>query len=293
MPLFTENTFTEIVDFSQIERTISSTIRLAAKNPVTLYLFFQRYTYFNSYASAAIARLASSIGLSHYLFTNSELLVTEEADRGMDIAAQILSAAADEGINGVPVHRALAQLLLKTIGNYAELSVEERNKFAQIPTWLDYIVKDTVANYEGQPDNIASLIRAMGFNYASEIFGDREYALIDMIVCHENKGLGFDRYLKDKAKPAMIQGHQYTPWCWVTIHSKFDSSGAEAEHSQCALEALNMSVRYRSESDQQMLAWAKEGFTKFVELQQSLFREIHRECLVQSHNNQKTSFISV
>jgi hypothetical protein len=293
MALFTENTFTETVDFTQIERRIASTIRLVAKNPVSLYLFFQRYTYFNGFASAAIARLASSIGLSRYLFMNSELLVTEEADRGMDIAAQILTAAADEGIDNRPVHRALAQFTLKTIGNYAELSVEERNKFTNIPAWLDEIVKETIVNYEGTPNDIASLVRAMGFNFASEIFGDREYALLDMVVRHENKGIGFDRYLREKATSAIIQGHKYTPWCWVTIHSQCQSSGAEAEHCKNALAALNMSVRYRTESDQQMLTWAKEGFEKFVELQQRLFLEIHRESLQILQNSEKFNLLSV
>lgn len=277
MPLFTESTFTETVNFSEIERIVSSAIRLAAKNPTSLYLFFQRYTYFNAYASAAIARLSSSIGLSRYLFKNSELLVTEEADRGMEIAAYILSAAADEGIEGRPVHRALGQLTLKTIGNYADLGVEERNQIAQVPAWLDEITQEMIACYEGKPNDIKSLIRAMGFNFASEILGDREYALLDMIIRHENKGIGFDRYLREKAAPAMIHGHKYSPWCWVTVHSKCDSSGAEAEHSLHALKALNMSVRYRTETEEQMLTWAIEGFKKFIELQQRLFLEIHRE----------------
>ncbi|MFA9202045.1 MAG: hypothetical protein ACEQSC_00640 [Candidatus Nanopelagicaceae bacterium] len=293
MAQFTESYFEELFDFAELERTVSSTIRLAAKDPRSFYQFFQRYTYFNGFASAAIARLSSSIGLSRYLFINSELLVTEEADRGMDIAAQILTAAADEGIDGRPVHRALAQLTLKTIGNYAELSVEERNEVAKIPAWLDEIVKGVVTNYEGKPDDIASLIRGMGFNLASEIFGDREYALLDMIVRHENKGIGFDRYLREKATPVMIQGHKYTPWCWVTIHSQCQSSGAEAEHCKNALAALNMSLRYRRESDQQMTAWATEGFTAFVNLQQQLFLEIHRECLTISHGSGRQSLLSV
>ena len=77
-----------------------------------------------------IARLASTIGLSRYSFRNSELTVTEESDRGMDIAAQVMSAAADEGANGTPVHRALSQLTVKTVGDYADLDDDERNKFA-------------------------------------------------------------------------------------------------------------------------------------------------------------------
>lgn len=279
MATFSENFFHEQFDFEKIERTVTSTIRLAVKDPVTLYLFFQRYSHFNGYASAMISRLASTIGLSRYVFSNSELLVKEEADRGMDIAAQVMSAAADEGANNTPVHRALAQLTVKTVGNYAELSDEERNQFAKVPNWLEEVIRNVIFNYEGIINNEASLVRAMGFHMASEMLGDREYALLDMIIRYENAGIGFDRFLKQKATPSQINGHRYTPWSWIIIHSKHDGSGVEAEHSEFAISALNMAARYGSASEQEMMTWAKEGFAAFVELQQRLFREICRECL--------------
>ena len=279
MATFSEDFFQDLFDFEQIESTVTSTVRLAIKDPVSLYLFFQRYSHFNGYASAMIARLASTIGLSRYTFSNSELIVKEESDRGMDIAAQVMSAAADEGANGTPVHRALAQFTVKTVGDYANLSDDERNEFANTPDWLRQIASEVISIYEGKIDDEASMVKAMGFHMASEMLGDREYALIDMIVRHENKGHGFDRYLKQKAKPALINDHRYTPWSWIVIHSKHDGSGVEAEHSEFAVNALNMAVRYGSASEKQMKAWAEEGFRAFVELQQRLFREICRECL--------------
>lgn len=279
MATFSEKNFHELFDFEQIESTITSTIRLVVKDPIALYLFFQRYSYFNGYASAMIARLASTIGLSRYTFSNPELLVKEEADRGMDIAAQVMSAAADEGANGTPVHRALAQFTVKTVGDYAELSDQERNKFAQIPNWLQEIIRNMILIYEGKIDDEASLVKAMGFHMASEMLGDREYALLDMVVRHENQGIGFDRYLKQTAQPVLINDHRYVPWSWVLIHSRYDGSGVEVEHSELALSALNMAVRYGSASEKEMKAWAEEGFRAFVELQQRLFREIRLECL--------------
>ncbi len=284
MATFSEDFFHDLFDFEQIERTVTSTIRLAVKDPVALYLFFQRYSYFNGYASAMIARLASTIGLSRYTFSNPELIVKEEADRGMDIAAQVMSAAADEGANGTPVHRALAQFTVKTVGDYGELNDRERNQFAQIPSWLQEIVRDVISTYEGKVDDEASMVRAMGFHMASEMLGDREYALLDMVVRHENQGIGFDRYLKQVAKPALINDHRYTAWSWVLIHSRHDGTGVEAEHSEFALSALNMAVRYGSASEKQMKIWAEEGFRTFVELQQRLFREICRECLELAQN---------
>ena len=289
MATFSEQYFHELFDFEQIESTITSTIRLAIKDPIALYLFFQRYSYFNGYASAMIARLASTVGLSRYTFSNPELVVKEEADRGMDIAAQIMSAAADEGANGTPVHRALSQFAVKTVGDYAELNAEERNQFAQIPNWLKEVVRDVISTYEGKIDDEASMVKAMGFHLASEVLGDREYALLDMVVRHENQGIGFDRYLKQEAKPALINDHRYTPWSWVLIHSRYDGSGVEVEHSEFVISALNMAVRYGSASDKQMKAWAEEGFRAFVELQQRLFKEIRLECLELAQQKVKSS----
>ena len=279
MATFSEDFFHDLFDFEQIETTVTSTLRLVVKDPAALYLFFQRYSHFNGYASAMISRLASTIGLSRYTFSNPEMIVKEESDRGMDIAAQVMSAAADEGANGTPVHRALAQLTVRTVGDYADLNDTERNEFANIPDWLKQIIRDVISIYEGKIDDEASMVKAMGFHMASEMLGDREYALIDMVVRHENKGIGFDRYLKQKAKPALINDHRYTPWSWVVIHSKHDGTGVEAEHSEFAVSALNMAVRYGSASEKQIKVWAEEGFRAFVELQQRLFREICRECL--------------
>lgn len=292
MTVFSEDIFKERFDFAVLDRTVASTVRLAAQNPRSLYLFFQRYSHFNGYASAVISRLASSIGLSRYLFNNSELVVIEEADRGMEIAAQVLSAAADEGANDSPVHRALAQLTLKTVGNYANLSVDERNGIAQIPDWLDTLVKDVVAGYEGTPGDVKALVKAMGFHLASEMLGDREYSLIDEVIRYENRGNGFDQYLRETAKPVKIHGHNYTPWSWILIHSRHDGTGVEAEHSEYALTALNLAVRFGTESEQQLVAWAMEGYGHFVQLQQRLFQEIARECLAepQTANNQLVRF---
>ena len=284
MATFSEDFFHDLFDFAKIETTVTSTLRLVVKDPIALYLFFQRYSHFNGYASAMISRLASTIGLSRYIFANPEMLVKEESDRGMDIAAQVMSAAADEGANGTPVHRALAQLTVRTAGDYAELNDAERNEFADIPDWLKQIVRDVISIYEGKIDDEASIVKAMGFHMASEMLGDREYALIDMIIRFENEGIGFDRYLKQKAKPAVIGNHRYSPWSWIVIHSKHDGSGVEAEHSEFAVNALNMAVRYGSASEKQIKAWAIEGFQAFVELQQQLFREICRECLVMAQS---------
>jgi hypothetical protein len=291
MALFSETFFRQAFDFPEIEQTVASTMRLAASNPVALYLFLQRYCYFNGYASSVISRLASSIAISRYLFTDSEILVIEEADKGFQISAEIMVAASDEGAYGV-THRELAQLLLKTAGDYAGLSTDERNKLSRVPAWLDEIVQAVIAGYQGTPGNAASLIRAIGFHAASEMLGDNEYALLDMIVRYENQGVGFDRYLTEQTTPAPIRSHRYDPWCYVVIHGKHEGSGAEARHFVHVLKALNMVVGYRPEAEQQIIEWVLEGYKAFVELQQNLFREIYRECLQMLEVTQMANLVS-
>lgn len=292
MKLFSETFFKAAFDFSELEQTVTATIRLAANDPAALYLLLQYYTYFNGYASSVISRLASSIAMSRYLFSDPETLVIEEADRGFQISAEIMVAASDEGAYGI-THRELAQLMLRKVGDYAELSTEQRNQLSQVPGWLDEVVKEVMAGYQGTPGDAISLIRSIGFHAASEMLGDREYALMDMIIRYENQGVGFDRYLKQQTTPVQIRGHRYDPWCYVVIHGKHEGSGAEARHFEHVVEALNMVVRYRPESEQQIIEWVLEGYQAFVELQQRLFKEIYRECLQLLAASQTANLVSI
>jgi hypothetical protein len=278
MAQFTENYFEGLFNFAELDNTVSSTIRLAVKDPRTLYQFFQRYIYFNGYASSVIARLASSIAMSRTLFNDPTAFATEEADRGFQISAEVMIAAADEGSHEI-THRELAQLLTKTLGEYAELSTGERNQISSVPQWLDDICQETMAKYQGTPGDAESLVKAIGFHAASELMGDREYALIDMIVRYENEGIGFDRYLKQETKATKIGKHKYLPWGYILIHGKYEGTGAEAKHFVHVLNALNMVLETRPESEEQLTGWVLEGFKSFVELQQSLFRKIFQECL--------------
>lgn len=288
MKIFSEALFTEKFDFVELEQTVDSTVRLATQNPVSLYLFFQRYTYFNGYASSVIARLASSIAMSRYLFNDSKESVIEQADRGFQISAEIMVAASDEGAYGI-THRELGQLLLKTSADYAELSIDKRNEFFKIPAYLDEISDAIITGYQGTPGDAVSLIKAIGFHAGSEMLGDREYALIDKIIRYEQKGSGLDAYMHN-CSPVTIRGHRYDPWCYILIHGKHEGSGAEARHFDHVLNALNMLVAYRPESKQQIINWVFQGYQSFVELQQRLFKDIYRECLEMSQES-KADFV--
>ncbi len=278
MTIFSEELFEQEFGFEQLEDTMASAIRDAIKTPESLHLFFQRYIYFNGYASSVISRLASSIAMSRYLFTDPAIAVVDEADRGFQISAEVMIAASDEGAYDI-THRELAQLLLKTTGDYAELSSAERNQYPQVPGWLDDIVEATMAGYQGTPGDVVSLIKSVGFHAASEMLGDREYALLDKIVRYDRKGEGFDQYLRDKTSAVPIGRHRYDPWCYVVIHGKHEGDGAEARHFVHVLNALEMICAYRPESVKQITEWVHQGFSDFVSLQQRLFQEMQKECL--------------
>jgi hypothetical protein len=270
-----------LYDVPSLDRAVESTCEMAIRDPRALYLFMQRYVHFNGYAGSLVARLASSIGLSRDLFNNPDCNVIDEADRGMEIAAKVFAATidehADQGAKYIP-HRTLAQITLKAVGDYAGLSEKERNEFAVTPTWMKEVLNDTVTKYQGVPGDAAALIRGMGCHVASEMLADREYALIDKVIRHDNRGKGFDAFLRTGDGKAKINGHNFSAWYWIVIHSKHQGVGVEAEHSDFALEAIDLAAAYRPESAQQIREYALEGFSDFVSIQQRVFAEIAKEC---------------
>jgi hypothetical protein len=270
-----------LFDLPKINQSVESCCEVAVRDPRALYIFMQRYVHFNGYAGSLVARLASSIGLSRDLFNNPDCSVIDEADRGMEIAAKVIAATIDEhsdqGAKYVP-HRTLAQATLKAVGNYAGLTEKERNELAVVPNWMKQILTDAVKGYQGVPGDAPALIRAMGFHAASEVLADREYSLIDKVVRYDNRGKGFDAYLRSSDGKVKIDDRQFSAWYWIVIHGKHGGSGVEAEHFEMALEAIDLAAKYRPESVQKIREYALAGFNDFAVIQQKLFAEIAKEC---------------
>lgn len=280
VPILTKNQLDDLFNFSSLNRSVELACQLAVQHPRLLYLFMQRYAHFNGYAGSLVARLASSVGLSRDLFKSSSAVVVDEADRGLEIAARILAATidehADKGQKYAP-HRTLAQATLKSIGDYAVLNIDERNHLSRLPNWMQEVLENTVQGYQGVPGDVSSLIRALGFHAASEILASFEYSIIDKVVRHDNRSIGFDAYLRGMHERVEVEQGLFSAWYWIVVHGKHKGSGVEDEHFQSALEALDLASRYRTESAQQIQQWALQGFSGFVEIQQRLFKEIARE----------------
>ncbi len=274
---FSEEFFRQCFPVNEAQDRIEQYFNRAIEHPTGLYMFFQRYTHFNAYTSAVISRLASSIAMSRYLFTDPTVEVIEESDRGFNLAAKVMIAASDEGTNDGAPHRTLGQLLLRTMANYANLSVAEQNQFAEVPAWLTDICDQIMVGYAGVPGDAAALIRSMGFHAASELFGDIEYGLVDKVVRYDNKNIGFDAFLR-KTPVANLCGHRYHPWSYILVHASHDgAAGVEACHFECVVDALNLVADYRPESEEQIMQWVLEGFEQFMNLEQSMFYQVDAE----------------
>jgi hypothetical protein len=257
-------TIERLFDLPSLSLSVEAACEVAARHPKTLYIFIQRYVHFNRCTGSLLGHLARSIGLSR-----------------IEIASKIIAANIDEyadrGARYVP-HRTFAQATLQTVGNYAKLTQLEQNKLAIVPYWMKEILEDTVNGYQGVPGNATGLIRSMGFHAASEVLAAREYLSIDKVIRYDNRGKGFDAYLRNLDRNFTVEDRQFTACYWSVIHSKHQGARVEAEHFECALEAIDLATKYRPESAQEIRKSALQGFSDFVIVQQRLFAEIAREC---------------
>ncbi len=281
-PLFTAEKFDGCFNLNELNVLVETACRNAVQHPTAFYLFMQRYVHFNGHAGSLVARLASAIGLSRDFFIDPTCPVYDESDRGMEVAARVLAATIDEhedshgkGLS----HRRLAQTTLKSVGDYAELSNAVRDELGVIPPWFATLMREFAQGYQGQPGDLPSLVRGMGFHAASEVLADREYVAIDRIVRHENKNVGYDAFLRDGNGRYEIDGKPVGAWYWVAVHGSHMQAGVELEHFDEALAGINLAARYLKHDPAQISQWVFEGFSQFATIQQNFFRQVNRECL--------------
>jgi hypothetical protein len=230
MLLFCEERFEQDFQFDRLKQTIRTVMQSAVITPKSFYYFIQRYSYFNGHAAAA--GLASSLALSQAFCCDAAQTIVAKSDRRFD--------------------RVLDYSLLHAVGDYAQLSVPERHRMAQVPAWLTEVVEALVSQYQTSGDDIAALVRTLGFYTASEMMGNLENLLLDQVV------------------------HPDCSWRYIMVHRQPKGRG---NYCQLALNTLNMTLDDRSELPEQIKAWVYEGYQNFIDLQQRLFYEIYRESL--------------
>ena len=314
MKFFSAVGIREQVDLSELSSLFVSVVRLAIQDPITWYVFLQRYTYFNSYSAGATCRLASSIALSRYLFVQSMEPVREEADRGNQLAGQLMSTVLRHELHQHTSRRTLVQAVLRSAGDYAGLLPIERNYLSRVPDWLHELVTEFIQNYQGMPGDVVSIVKAAGFHAASELLDSMERQQLARTVDQLSSSAAFHRYLVAHLPSTFLAQPQ--SWCgilgrcgWqvsaedadtvddcaVRSHEAVGSSSAPSRSlpQPCpdALAILDQLLDYRPETAPQIEHWVLDGVTTFVELQRVLLKETYRECLLLLHGETQSDAV--
>lgn len=274
--MITLQDFCPWIDIARIDRLMENTCRDAITNPRSLYWFMQRFVRYSRTYSYIVPALASKIG-SSVLFQESGCSTLDCAERSMDVAAKVFAASIEEFCDPITrvSHRTLSYALLDKIAEYADLSTEEIQYIADSGTWLNDFIRQVEAGYNADPNNLCSLIEAMGFHAATETIGGHEFSIINTVIFSEQRGDRFGQFIKN-SKVKFAEG-TVSPWYWIVIHGTENTAGVEADHSDDAINALNLAVQYTSIPEEQIIAWAGKGVAKFACVQETFFQRLQDE----------------
>lgn len=278
--MFRIEEFINATEQDAMEATVRRACDAAVRDPLAQFIFIDRYTRWNGYAGALVAKLSGNIGESQDLFLDANEPDRAQAVRGMDVAGHVLDATVDEHLDKghrVP-HRTLAQAMRKAAADYAGLPLPERNALSEPPAWLQDVVARTFTCYGSVAHDAEALIRSIGTHIASESMADREYAIIDRVFRAERHYEGFYQYLRDRDFRVELGGKLVHAYAWITIHATFESQGVEADHLAEAMKALELAARFRPESRERILELAREGYRNFAGIQRDFFVQAEQEC---------------
>ena len=135
--MFRIEDFYAAAEHDTMEATVRRACDAAVRNPLAQFLFIDRYTRWNGYAGALVAKLSGNIGESQDLFIDPNEPDRAQAVRGMDVAGHVLDATVDEHLDKghrVP-QRTLAQAMRKAAADYAGVPLAERNALSEPPPW--------------------------------------------------------------------------------------------------------------------------------------------------------------
>ena len=268
--------FQSWLEISSVNCVMEAACREAVLSPKALYLFMHRFVHYGRSYSFLVPKLAGVIGSSK-LLKDWDYPIAAHAERSMDIAANVLSAAIEEfrdPRSGVS-HRTLSYGLLDKLAEYADLSQAEINQIAASGSWLSNVLESVKEGYDAASDDLGSMVKAVGFHVGAEIVGENECSIINAVVFSERRNTRFGQFIKQNK--LRFQNGVVSPWYWIVIHGTFETKGVEAEHARDALLALNQMVDYSSASEAQIIEWADQGFAKFNQTQKTFFQSVHQE----------------
>lgn len=281
MQVISKTVIEEKFDFSELSSMFLTVVRQAIQDPIYWYVFLHRYTHFNSFASGAAYRLASSIALSRYLFREAGSIVLEEADRGSELADQFLFSILKQEFYQHSSRRTLVQTILKSAGDTAGLLPEERNFLGTPPEWLKTLVNQFINHYQGVPGNIASITRAVGFHTASELLDQHECSQLGRTYLKNKPEISLNDCLINHLPSTFFRGDSPPVWCSIVGRGPWTESSSQPEMT--AIDAMNFMIEHRAEPSKQMQGWIYEGIEAFIQLQSNLLQGIYRECLEIAH----------
>jgi hypothetical protein len=274
--MITAQSFQSWIDVPSVDRVMEAACREAVLSPKALYVFMHRFVHYGRSYSFLVPKLAGAIGASK-LLRDQSCPVSAHAERSMDVAANVLSAAIEEfrDPRTKVSHRTLSYGLLDTLAEYAKLSDADVNHIAASGDWLAGVLESVSQGYDTTSDNLSRMVQAIGFHVGAEIVGEHECSIINSVVFSERRDTAFGRFIKQSK--LRFQDGVVSPWYWIVIHGTFDTKGVEAVHADDALLALNQVVQYSSASEAQIIEWADQGFARFNQTQKTFFQSVQQE----------------
>lgn len=269
------------LNVDNINQVMKSTCREAIASPELMHLFMQRFVRYSAAYSHSVPVLCGTIGKSQQ-FLDPTAAIQGNADRSMDVAAKVFSAAIEEFCDprtGVS-HRTLAFALLDKLAEYADLSAAAIEQAVRAESWLVDMVAAVQDCYQADPENLADMVRAMGFHAAAETIGGNEFSIINAVLFSSQRQGRFGKFIK--RQKVHFDGGVVSPWYWIVIHGTAATEGVELGHADDAIQALNQAVRYSAASEAQVIAWAGQGIRQLAAIQTQFFTRLQQELKVYS-----------
>jgi hypothetical protein len=239
-----------LYDFGGLDARVLEPLRAALAEAAARLRFFGRYASWNGFFGSGVATLSGKIGRARGLFRDPAEPIGALADRSVFVASFIFDAARDEFDDHETVyrdtHRDLAQAFVSGLIHFgreipaAPTGVEAINQLLAEPEWLRGLNERVATGYGAfQPDERATLFRAIGYHLGSELLADREFSLIDETLRREMPTLR--EYLRGHRETIGSQDH--SAYQWIAIHSGAGAA-VEQDHFARATESANHAFRY-------------------------------------------------